>query len=802
MNVTSFPVLYSSSIVLLLILIVTRGSKAISLTPSPVQFQCSTDIIQCGCKNEKLLVLTPVNGISDQMLTEVVLTGFFSFSGVDNTCILNGSPLSKITSYLIPAAIIALDDINNSSDILQGYHLTLDIRDSKCDHIHAITELVKSVTDGLYFSSLNLGIISPGCGLVTEAVAGVVSKGVNLPIVSYGFNSPRMQQESKQFSTLFSISQSLLLTMRSAIKLLKYFNWVTNVAFITEENDIFLSTTENVLSSNNNIMTLSDGNISILVKEHVKISFKSASFKSFLRSIREKYIRVILGLLSQRLAAQLICTARSGVIPGNGFVFVLVGTYSENWWQTETTYCSLTDDDVNSVIVVSGVSNPDVNAILQSGRSVQNFKEEYNQKLNAWCNNSLHWSAIDPFSHSVYDAVWSLALALNDSIDAIDWAIDHGLYYDPDTLGTIVNSLQLVNFSGLTGQVRFTNNERIGTDSIQQIQDGTQVTIGYFEGKRFVIKANNYFIWPGNTTPSDMVTKDLRHIDLHLLIIVSILTSLGMIFNLVMCIFNTYYRKHKILRASSQRLNYVILVGVFFAYTSEIIHIVRNSSLDSVVSEGFYKAMCMFRIWMLSLSFTFTYGILFVRTWRIYRVFDNPWGSSRPYKDYHLLLIAGVFVIGDVFFLVPWTIIDPRCRSPFETGISYVSFTRIVYNECSSVNNQFWMGIVSAYKVIVIVAGIILISLVKKTVINRKIFDDSRSLIAAVYISGLSFIIGLLLILLFQIGRQKVLAFLANAGWVNLSSSGTLICVFLPKVYRIMIKKDTISITRCAENRS
>ena len=74
---------------------------------------------------------------------------------------------------------------------------------------------------------------------------------------------------------------------------------------------------------------------------------------------------------------------------------------------------------------------------------------------------------------------------------------------------------------------------------------------------------------------------------------------------------------------------------------------------------------------------------------------------------------------------------------------------------------------------------------------KRKIFDDSKSLSVALYVTAVSFTIGLPLQFLFFLQLQVVFAYMASATWVNVSAYGTLICVFLPKFWAIVIKKDS-----------
>lgn len=792
----SFYSLGSCRTVFLFVIAISSKQISSRLVSAPFLFQ--NNVKQCGCSN-RLYVLSPDPTLPrNQTPIRIDLTAFFNFNSDITRCTMERGNGATYTSHLIPAALVALDEINNSSDLLQGYHLQLDVRDSRCDAIHAITELIDSVDDRLKGthppdSPFNLGMIGPGCEEVTEAVAGVIDRSLRLPVVSYG--NPPIVGNGQRTSILFHTLRSVLLSMKSAIGLLRYFNWTNNIAFISEDRDFFVSVVENVIKTDGNgDIILYDSNGGIVVSEFSEVDSRNeASLDSvvqFVTAVEQKSIRVIVGLLSQRSAAQLICTARSGAIPGDGFVYIFVGAFSKNWWKTETDFCNITDLDVQSALFVTGeVVNPNASTILTSGRTVHDFKLDYLQRLGDWCRPE---TSIDLSAGYVYDAVWALALALNDSADLINSVTSRGLHYDSELLDNLLESLESINFPGVSGQLRFVNGERSGADTIQQIQNGTSVNVAQFEGE-ISLSQEHYFLWNGsnNATPSDQVTVIQKSVAIYWIVIVLVFTLAGIVFGIFMLIFNWYYGKHKILLASSQRLNYIIIIGVFFGYFSVVLLTLLNSPVALLVSYNLFKALCLFRIWMLPLSFTFTYGILFARAWRIYRVFNNPWTTSRLYKDYHLLLIVMVATALDVALLIPWTIIDPYRSFTAAEEVNYESYSRSEHLSCSSNYANLWLAILAVYKIVFIMIGILVISLVRQGVIQRKIFDDSRSLAAAVYITAIAFLVGLPLTLLFLQAGQPLLSYLVSALWVNISSSGTLICIFLPKFYKIRVKKDS-----------
>ncbi len=761
------------------------------------------NVKQCGCSNDLYALIPDSNYTSiNETPVYIDLTAFFYFNTNTGSCLENVNG-AQPTSHLIPAALIAMDEINNSTEILRGYHLQLDVRDSMCDPIHALSEFstlsgeLLSSNPSNSSSSFNLGIVGPGCESATEAISGVNGRLLKLPIISYGL-PPVL---SERLPSLFDTSRSVLLSMKSAIGVMGYFNWTHNVAFITEDTDAFILTAENVILTNvNSSISLQGSGTTVAVNQFTKIDVRTTqanegSVKQFLMAVREKNIRVILALLTQRNAAELVCMAKaSGAIPGSGFVYVFVGSYASNWWKVENDFCNITDEDVQSTLVISGhIIQPDVDSKVLSGRTVHEFKVEYAEKLAAWCDEAIVSRRVtDTVAGSVYDAVWAFALALNKSVPLIDAMVASGSRYDPSVLGSVVAALESVTFQGVTGLFYFEDGQHGRPDTVQQIQGNSMIVVAHYKDS-LVVEPGASFLWNGSDSssiPGDEPAIIVETVHVVWLVIVSVFTAAGFVFGICMCIFNGYYGHNKILLASSQRLNYIIIVGVFFGYSTIIILSILNSPLAELMSEDVFKVLCLIRIWLLPLSFTFTYGIMFARSWRIYRIFNDPWAQSKLYKDYHLLLMVLVATAIDVVILIPWTIVDPYQRTIISDPVNYAQYTRCSFYSCSS-SSIVWLGAISLYKIIFIVIGIFVISLVREGVVRRKIFDDSRSLAAAVYITAAAFAVGLSTFIVFLFGGFQTLSYLASAVWVNISSSATLICIFLPKFYKIVLKKDT-----------
>lgn len=767
-------------------------------TSVSVEADSTSNVLQqCGCKGDLALLGGRTPRRTGE--TEIVLTAFFSFKDCNNT----REAGSTTTYHLIPAALLAVEEINNSSGVLEKFHLTLDIRDTQCDPALGNYQLIQSIRDNVVdppANSFNLAILGAGCSAVTQAIAGVARRGLNIPQVSYGYNLPVLANRRERFPSFFQTARSIDLTTISALRLLSHLGWTNNIGVIYETSDVFNLVIERFVrlsSSTPNSVEFINGETVIPITRFARVTIDSERtdqeiIRAFMNGIVHDEIRVIVGFVTERIASLLMCMTRNVTVPSDGFLFVFIGSLNEMWWRDDE-FCQLESKEVESVIIVSGESvvvNLSTPLPSRNGKTIRDFKVDYSSHLSSWC--PLRYSSPDPLAAATYDAVWSIAKALDDNSDLLSVNSTDDYLYSLIIYEAVLTSLYATNFTGVSGQIQFNEKgERLGMDVVLQVQNGTLTLAGKFKPDHNEIVADN-FQWFGVMTdpPSDTPTIIGKSVTPLILIVSMIFTLTGMVFAFCMCCFNWRYAKHKIIVASSQKLNYVIIVGTFFAYATIVILAILESPLGRAMSDELFKTVCVVRIWILPLSFTLSYGTMLAKAWRIYRIFNDPWISKRPLKDYHLMLIVIGLGLVDIMYLIPWTVIDPYRRFPSLGETNYRDFSRCSFFSCSSEMLLLWLGILTAYKVMVMLTGVVIISLVQKNVKQKKYFNDSKSLAGALYTTALSFILGVFLQLLFTFQQEIVVAYVASATWVNISSSGTLISVFIPKLYKICIKHE------------
>ncbi len=702
--------------------------------------------------------------------------------------------------YLIPAALLALDEINARPELFPGYHLWLDVRDSSCDEYQSVHELILSTREEQIdpdSTPPRLAVLGGGCSIVSTGL-GLLTPRYGLPQVSYG-NNPSATDRDGNSHPFFQIIETFNQTLRTTLVVLNHFGWTNNVALIHQDSLIYTPVLETVVTgtfTENFTASILDPDININVVLFHKISNDAEipSFKGFLGNVRDKNVRVIVAAVNENYAYHLLCEAQSGQIPGSGFVWVFTGSYSERWWNRNTT-CTLTTEDIFSVLVVSS----EVRILNQSetldtsGKNFSQFEAEYESRLQNWCPDA-EGELLAP---TAYDAVWAIALAINSTIDSIDHTDTVlGMQYNynsSDLYSRITNSLFQTRFVGASGIVQFNDARgRVGIDTIYQIQEGDRRLVGTYDNQQVDFQSGDFsVVWPdGNGPPSDVPEEISESVPLWIIFPAVVITVLGIAFSIAMFVFNWYHRRHRILLAASQKLNYIILGGTWMGFLSVLILCVLESDLGTKINDKLFAFLCVLRLSALAMSFTLAYGTMFARAWRIYRIFNNPWVVKRPLRDYHLMLMVGFFLIGDLIILIAWSAIDYYRRFVTTSEVDYETYSRCHYLSCGSTYLFLWLGVIGMYKILLMIVGVLTVSLVRKAVVERKIFDDSKSLSIALYITAISFTLGLPLQFLFLLQFQVVYAFIAGALWVNVSAYSTIVCVFIPKFYAIVIKKD------------
>ena len=524
--------------------------------------------------------------------------------------------------------------------------------------------------------------------------------------------------------------------------------------------------------------------------------------------------RIFIVFAPENMAPAIMCAADRLGLTGPRYQWILLGNYVEDWWKHRTVLSPLLRQKVfcleqdmqraieSTLILTQELKDEGMSRatqMIQGELTKEEFWSEFITFFNA-TNFDMERATWVP---STYDAVWSIALALNKSLTTI---IGSNLSTDGSTVAGLsaqLNSaMEMLDFQGASGRVRFTpsrHSQYPPATRISQMQEGKIVFIGAHNERNDTLSLNNNLRWHSATgPPRDRPKVSLETVEISIVCIMLILVSVGIILCGVMAVINCYYRKHKVIKASSPYINLLIIIGCAMGFASVVFISIENIDFHLDISPQAYPFLCNIRPWLLSLGYTLAFGALFAKTWRIYKIFKNPWKKNRPLKDHILIAIVGVLVGIDVFILILWLVIDPLDIYDFIVDMNVDSFTRELHRVCSdknvlsitSADFTIWIIILMIMKGSLLLFGLFLVSQTAK--IKAEFFQDSKYTGIAVYGVGICCAIGVPAALFLMYNLVEDVGYLVATATITFCSYLILFMVFIPKIILLRKYKDKV----------
>ncbi|XP_070535176.1 gamma-aminobutyric acid type B receptor subunit 2-like [Ptychodera flava] len=690
-------------------------------------------------------------------------------------------------SGMIPAIELALDDVNNRSDILQDYELLWEWKDDECDAGRAAYVLCQHVYNG----SQKIMILGGGCSVSTAPVAAF-SWYFNMLQISYAASSPELSDKSK-YPLFLRTMQSEAKQNAARIAIMKHFEW-THVATLYQNEKFFGMVNRDLIErmKENDIVLLTSMAIDYYPTVELGI-------------LKERGSRIIAVHAYKDFTRPLFCLAYRLGMYGPRYAWMVPGWYSVDWWKESDSRVNCTTFEmkkvVESVILTVRVPN-DLSSKRRaiSGETFEHYEKRYLSRLHS----RPEYDAFD-FNREhgyAYDAVWAIALGLNSSIDGVarmemkdsngtsrPKRLDDFTYGDSEMRKVFHRSILSVSFTGVTGQVSFNQfGDRIGNTAIYQIQDGKITLLGGSdqEGNMTLFRP---FQWQGDDAPNDGHQHVLRvwYLDDNVFWAVVALSIVGVFVALALLIFNIKKRGHGFVKLSSPRMNNMTLVGALLVNLSVISGVMQDCSYlgDDTNRRTIF---CVSGKWLLSIGFSLSFGAMFAKTWRVHRIISRLHPMTEQIQDEHLITFVICLALVDVALFTAWQLVDP-CQSQtknFVVEISENSIKTVTQGyECVSTFIWWWSGALIAEKGLLLLFGCFLAYEVRNVKVNG--LNDSRQIGISIYNILLSSIIGVAvkLTLTDKASLQHVMIDLL----VFFCIVSTLSMMFIPKIFVVL--KDT-----------
>lgn len=277
------------------------------------------------------------------------------------------------------------------------------------------------------------------------------------------------------------------------------------------------------------------------------------------------------------------------------------------------------------------------------------------------------------FHGYTYDGIWAVALAIQYVSEKKEHFLQNFQYHAEEWESIFLEALANTSFEGVTGPVRFYNNERKASFQLNQFQNGLEVKVGEYSSmkEQLDMKNGDSMKWVGSRPPKDRTLRIIEHaqVNLTIYVILASCSVLGIVLAISFLIVNIKFRNQRYIKMSSPHLNNLIIIGCILTYLS-VIFLGLDSGLSS---ETAFPYICTARAWLLMAGFTLAFGAMFSKTWRVHSIFTDLKLNKKVIKDYQLFMVVGILLAIDIAIMTTWQVTDPFFRMTKHLE-PYVSF--------------------------------------------------------------------------------------------------------------------------------
>ncbi|KAJ8004884.1 hypothetical protein DPEC_G00140930 [Dallia pectoralis] len=666
----------------------------------------------------------------------------------------NNPGQGNLTASVLPAVELALDDLSRQETNLRHYEINFNVIDSECDTAKGL----KAFFDAICFGPKYLMIFGGVCPSVTSVIAKSLL-GWNLVQLSFAATTPVLDDE-KQYPNFFRMVTTDHVVNQAVVKILQDYQW-NRVGTLTQDVQRF-SEIRSDLSTQ-----LKKADLVVSISESL-----SADPCVNVNTFRDMDVRIIIGLFDEHSASKEVSMDSPWWVPRE-----LVEEFNASNCTSDHLLMAM---EGYITLDFTHLSNSRKQGI--SGRTPQEYDVTYKRKL---LENGLVASKFHGFA---YDGVWVIAKVLTRVIESIRQRERYDIYRNftvsDEVIGQMVlDSMKKTKFEGVTGPVIFRHGERKGPIRLRQFQDGREVKIGEYMARAGVLKLHDNIIqFQGAEPDKDTHPSQGWDVSTQVYIILSVITCLVILTALSFLIFLIKHRNHWVIRKSTQFADYLIILGTVLACSFVFLY-----GLDgSLLSDEVFETLCTIRAWTLSVGYNITFGSLFVKTKRIWRIVKNKEKKRKNINNDHLWIIIGGLLLVDFGLLLLWQIIDPLKRTLKQFPSVAVpggedTNVRLFLEHCESTNLTIWLSILYGYKGFLTLLGCCLALRTR----HAQVCDDCESKYTRLSVYNLTVvsIAGASAGFLPQNNPDVQMCFMALA--VIWGCSCTLCLAFVPKVLKI-----------------
>ena len=707
----------------------------------------------------------------------------------NETSAAGATPLYVLTLLPFPIGLgystgarLARDDINKRSDILPGYSIQLIVRNRENCSAPELGIGTSSFLDVAVRGHCHpvLAAIGLDCSSRTEFFSAVVGHSGFDALQFSIANSPIFEAQNHRFPHLWRFLGSATVYSNAVLAMMDLYNWKRiGIAYNIEDNfytEITKLLVSLIITSNDKIVEFEIG-----VRETSKIYFDQV-----IDSIKDKGVTITILLLNSYQDVPLLLRAQSEGLVYPYFTFIYLETLPEGLLRSGNFTNEVFYNTTRGHIFLHTqfkLSNMSVN--LASGYNYNAFSDKYDKEFPNVRNlysrynftRGLRWGGY------LYDQIWALALAVNNSIPILkdrSLSIDNYTIGQPEITDVIEEQLADVRFQGASGWVEFNQYRGVTTPvDVFWIVNGTSRHVGVYDNS--LNNSNFKLDIATEMLPKDGLPIEYAHIHTSVAILLYIVTAAIVVFTTVQLVLYFYHRKHSVIKATSPYLSLLMFAGCYLICVAAILNVTTFYTVTSLsaftplVYTGDIAAFNGLSLVLIT---------LFIKLLRVHRIFTSKlqrdigryWGRLPLFAAVICLVILPNVIVAALLSVI---------KSPFDTYIKRSQLTLVVHFEVKATSYFILAGFMILYIAIFAIMNVFLAINTRKICYSN--FKDTKkiNLFVVIIVVTLALVEPLYIILLLQ--HNEVMAVVIRTIGILFISASSQFILFLPKVLPIVL---------------
>ena len=556
---------------------------------------------------------------------------------------------------LLAGVDVALEIINQRSDILPGYRLTYVAANSACTYG---TRAVVALAENTFHSEGNVaGIVGPACSGAASAVAPLIARDdqVNMLQVTIA-TSPLLTGEV--YPNTYLALSSALVYVEIFIELLEKYDWSRVGVFFEMNRFYFLSTfrpfQERVPSNRMGFVTGIDDFFLPVVQA------------------RNEQMRVLFVFAGGTLTLRMMCIAfHEGVMyPRHQWIFHdknILFYLKEVSFTLQGKHFHCTREQIQRALEGAIFARYALERDPQSDTTEFIGDISYAEYLVRYKQKLTEGNEFDEYANAYYDAMWTMALSLNNSMA---WFEGHNLslsdhnYKNIDATEEIRRQLLDLSFNGITGLIEYKHRESHTRADLYQIvpSNDSESNNTHVEKKVGVYITSLELLGDVEFVKGTFENVlDISTSERVVAIVALVLLALIAVASTVLIAISIVLINHSSIKASSPHLNVFIFSGCCLVIVGLMIAASGPAFLTNYVSFSawVHSLLCVMPWWCFNMGYSLIFGTLCGKTWRVYRIFMIFTKEHHFISDHAIIIFVLGLLAFDMIINISFTAANP-----------------------------------------------------------------------------------------------------------------------------------------------